>query len=82
MIYPFTRIGSHFLPFGNVTSKEKETLCYQFMGAMLLPEQTIKAELGEHRNKLSINKVRKYKKQYGISMRSNRYESQRLWYNQ
>lgn len=58
------------LPFGNVTSKEKETLCYQFAGAMLLPEQTIKAELGEHRNKLSINELGNIKKQYGISMQA------------
>lgn len=58
------------LTFGNVTSKEKETLCYQFAGAMLLTEQTIKAELGEHRNKLSINELGNIKKQYGISMQA------------
>lgn len=58
------------LTFGNVTSKEKETLCYQFAGSMLLPEQTIKAELGEYRNKLSINELGNVKKQYGISMQA------------
>jgi transcriptional regulator with XRE-family HTH domain len=29
------------LIFGNVTERQKETLCYQFAGAMLLPEETI-----------------------------------------
>ena len=31
------------LEFGDVTERKKETLCHQFAGAMLLPEETIKA---------------------------------------
>lgn len=58
------------LKFGNVTEKQKETLCHQFAGAMLLPEETIKAELGEHRNKLSTLELANIKKQYGISMQA------------
>ncbi len=58
------------LTFGNVTERQKETLCHQFAGAMLLPEQTIKAELGEHRNKLSPLELGNIKKQYGISMQA------------
>ena len=58
------------LKFGNVTEREKETLCFQFSGAMLLPEETIKAELGEHRNKLSTLELANIKKQYGISMQA------------
>jgi len=58
------------LTFGDITLRQKETLCHQFAGAMLLPEKTIKAELGEHRNKLSINELGNIKKQYGISMRA------------
>jgi len=58
------------LKFGNVTEREKETLCFQFAGAMLLPEETIKAELGEHRNKLSTLELANIKKQYGISMQA------------
>ena len=42
------------LKFGDISEKEKETLCHQFSGAMLLPEETIKGELGAHRSKLSI----------------------------
>ena len=37
---------------------------------MLLPEKTIKAELGEHRNKLSTLELGNIKKQYGISMQA------------
>jgi Zn-dependent peptidase ImmA (M78 family) len=58
------------LDFGDIPSKRKETLCFQFAGAMLLPEKTIKAELGDHRNKLSINELGNIKKQYGISMQA------------
>ncbi len=58
------------LKFGNITDRQKETLCHQFAGAMLLPEVTIKAELGEHRNKLSSLELAAIKKQYGISMQA------------
>lgn len=58
------------LKFGDITEKEKETLCHQFSGAMLLPEETIKAELGAHRNKLSTLELGNIKKQYGISMQA------------
>jgi Zn-dependent peptidase ImmA (M78 family) len=58
------------MPFGDITLKQKETLCYQFAGALLLPEETIKAELGAHRNKLSTLELANIKKQYGISMQA------------
>ena len=58
------------LTFGNMTERKKETLCYQFAGAMLLPEETLKAELGVHRNKLSALELANIKKQYGISMQA------------
>ena len=58
------------LKFGEMSEKQKETLCHQFAGAMLLPEETIKAELGEHRNKLSVIELGNIKKQYGISMQA------------
>lgn len=58
------------LKFGNITERQKETLCHQFAGAMLLPEETIKAELGNHRNKLSSLELGNIKKQYGISMQA------------
>ncbi len=58
------------LTFGDISLKQKEILCFQFAGAMLLSEETIKAELGEHRNKLSSLELGNIKKQYGISMQA------------
>jgi Zn-dependent peptidase ImmA (M78 family)/DNA-binding XRE family transcriptional regulator len=58
------------LKFGDITERQKETLCHQFAGAMLLPEETIIAELGVHRNKLSSLELANIKKQYGISMQA------------
>lgn len=58
------------LTFSNVTEKQKEILCHQFAGALLLPEETIKAELGSHRNKLSTLELGNIKRQYGISMQA------------
>lgn len=58
------------LKFDDISEKQKEVLCNQFAGALLLPEQTLKIELGEHRNKLSINELGNIKKQYGISMQA------------
>lgn len=58
------------LKFGDITEKQKETLCHQFSGAMLLPKETIKDELGAHRNKLSTLELTNIKKQYGISMQA------------
>lgn len=53
-----------------LTPKEIENLCHQFAGAMLLPDTAIKKELGEHRNRLSMNELGNIKKQYGISMQA------------
>lgn len=58
------------LHFGKVTEKQKENLCHQFAGAMLLPEETIREELGQHRTKLSPQELGNIKKQYGISMQA------------
>ncbi|MFM6952819.1 MAG: helix-turn-helix domain-containing protein [Bacteroidota bacterium] len=58
------------LKFGEVTEKQKEVLCHQFAGSLLLPENVLKMEIGERRNKLSVNELGEIKKQYGISMQA------------
>ena len=63
-------LGHLLLKFGDITNHQKEILCHQFAGAMLLHEETIKSELGSHRNKLSIKELGNIKKQYGISMQA------------
>lgn len=56
--------------FGDITENQKETLCHQFAGSMLLPDIAIKAELGENRNRLLIPELGNIKKQYGISLQA------------
>jgi Zn-dependent peptidase ImmA (M78 family)/DNA-binding XRE family transcriptional regulator len=63
-------LGHLLLTFGNVTTSQKETLCHQFAGAMLIPEDTLKQELGENRNKLSLQELGNVKRRYGISMQA------------
>ncbi len=58
------------LKFGDITEKQKEVLCHQFAGAMLLPEGMLIGELGERRNNLSMNELGGIKKRYGISMQA------------
>lgn len=50
--------------------KEKERLCYRFAGAMLIPEQTMRQELGNHRSHLSVPELIAIKETYGISIQA------------
>ncbi|MBI1838671.1 MAG: ImmA/IrrE family metallo-endopeptidase [Flavobacteriia bacterium] len=54
----------------DITHNQKERLCHQFAGAMLLPEVTIKNELGANRNRLAVEELGNVKMQYGISMQA------------
>lgn len=63
-------LGHLLLNFGEVTENQKETLCHQFAGAILMPEETLKQELGAHRNRLSLQELGNIKKHYGISMQA------------
>ena len=58
------------LKFDDISHAQKEKFCFQFAGAMLLPQTTIKEELGDFRNKLSMNEIGNVKMQYGISMQA------------
>lgn len=63
-------LGHLLLNFGDVTEHHKETLCHEFAGAMLLPDETIIDELGANRNRFSVPELGNVKKQYGISMQA------------
>jgi len=45
-----------------------ERLCYRFAGAMLVPEQTMRIELGTHRSSISVQELIAMKEAYGISI--------------
>lgn len=63
-------LGHLLLQFADVNEKQKEVLCHQFAGAVLMPENVLKEKLGPHRSKLSIQELGSLKKQYGISMQA------------
>lgn len=50
--------------------KEKERLCFQFAGAMLMPEPTFKAEVGNIRSHFSQPELIAIKENYGISIQA------------
>lgn len=54
----------------NLSHQQIEKLCHQFAASVLLPEELLLKELGEHRNRLSIQELGQIKKQYGISMQA------------
>ncbi|WP_353719338.1 XRE family transcriptional regulator [Dyadobacter sp. 676] len=63
-------LGHLLLQFGDVKDKQKEVLCHQFAGALLMPESVLKEKLGPHRSKLSLHELGNLKRQYGISMQA------------
>jgi Zn-dependent peptidase ImmA (M78 family) len=54
----------------DVSEKDKERFCFQFAGAMLLPESTLKAEIGDFRSHFSIPELIALKEAYGISIQA------------
>jgi len=61
-----------------LSDNEIEKLCHQFAGAMLLPGQSLREELGEHRKRLSVTELGHVKRQYGISMQALVYRANLL----
>lgn len=50
--------------------RDIERLCYRFAAAMLVPEKTMRQELGNHRSHLSIPELITIKETYGISIQA------------
>ena len=64
-------LGHLLLPINkDLPEKKKESLCHQFAGAMLFPEEAIRMELGNTRHKLYIQELGPLKQQYGISIQA------------
>ncbi len=53
-----------------LSHKDKERLCFRFAGAMLIPEETFRRELGGLRSHLSIPELIAIKEAYGISVQA------------
>ncbi|MBK8623992.1 MAG: ImmA/IrrE family metallo-endopeptidase [Saprospiraceae bacterium] len=56
--------------FGDATENQIEKYCNHFAGVMLIPEDALKKELGNHRNNIMMQELGAIKKQYGISMQA------------
>lgn len=63
-------LGHLLLPIGHLPESKKETLCHQFAGAMLFPEEAVYMELGKSRHRLMIQELGALKLQYGISIQA------------
>lgn len=64
-------LGHLLLTFSpDVSQKEIERYCFQFAGAMLIPERTFTKELGKHRSHFSISELVAVKENYGISIQA------------
>lgn len=53
-----------------LTDKAKEKLCHQFAASILFPANELRKELGNFRNRISVQELGSLKKQYGISMQA------------
>lgn len=54
----------------NITQKDKEKMCFQFAGALLIPEETFRKEVGSKRTHISIPEMIAIKENYGISIQA------------
>lgn len=54
----------------DISDKEKERLCFQFAGAMLIPEPTFRQEIGDIRSHFSLPELVAVKETYGISIQA------------
>ena len=54
----------------SVQQKEIEKLCFRFAGAMLMPEETFKMELGKNRSFIPLPELIMIKETYGLSIQA------------
>lgn len=63
-------LGHLVLDFNGLEEAEMERHCHLFAGAMLLPSQVMKEELGNHRTSISFGELVALKEKYGISVQA------------
>ena len=54
----------------SLSGREKERFCFQFAGAMLIPQSTFSQETGKHRSHFSQPELISIKETYGISVQA------------
>lgn len=71
-------LGHLVLDFGDLIERDIEKRCHQFAGAMLLPERSMKAELGNYRTSISFGELVALKEKYGISVQATMFRARQL----
>lgn len=71
-------LGHLILNISGLDEKQKEKYCHYFASAMLIPEETLKMEIGNKRSRLSIKELSAIKMQYGISIQALAYRAKNL----
>ena len=71
-------VGHLLLDIERYSIKEQEKICDKFAAAMLLPEASLKAELGGHRKNIHLKELLLIKAQYGISPQAILYRCREL----
>jgi Zn-dependent peptidase ImmA (M78 family) len=67
----FHELGHLLMPLeACIDEKKEEQFCHRFASAILLPKAAVIKELGEKRNKISIQELGFLKEQYGISIQA------------
>lgn len=62
-------LGHLLLKFSeNIDKKAQEKFCDRFAGAVLMPDEIVFKEFGIKRNKISIDELKSFQNQYGISI--------------
>ena len=54
----------------DITRKQMERMCFQLAGAMLIPAETLKMEIGNQRSHISVPGLIAVKEKYGISIQA------------
>jgi Zn-dependent peptidase ImmA (M78 family) len=71
-------LGHLVLDLRSVEEKTAEAICNRFAGAFLVPEQTLRAELGNNRTSISIAELFSLKRLYGVSAQAIAYRASDL----
>jgi Zn-dependent peptidase ImmA (M78 family) len=71
-------LGHLVMDLGSVPEKIAEAICNRFAGAFLVPEQTLRAELGNNRTSISIAELFSLKKLFGVSAQAIAYRASDL----
>ncbi len=71
-------LGHILMNVNQLPEKEREHFCHDFAGAMLIPKNSLKKELGSSRSQIYLNELIYLKKQFGASIQAIIYRAKHL----